>query len=818
LITTDFIILSKMLRSCDLSKEPEHKVTDYAIHYPYKLDIFQEHAISAIDQGHNVLVTAPTGSGKTIVAEYAIAHCLRQGKRVFYTTPIKSLSNQKFHDLKTMWPQPGIVGIMTGDIKFCPDARIIIMTTEILRNLLYKQGTSTEHVGLTASLSLQDLGAVVFDECHYINDRDRGKVWEETMILLPPQIQLVMLSATLDRPEMFAEWLGELKQTPCHLIQTQYRVVPLIHSVLRGSNLYTIMDEKEVFYDQQYADWLRNKAQTEKDHEAYQRKVAAARRAGTEGAIGGKVKSVSFSHQLNRCIEALHEQGMLPALAFVLSRKGCEQHAHRVETDLLDSSDASAAQHIFDFHLRHHKESLETLPQYHHLRKLIVKGIAFHHSGVLPLLKEVIEILFTKGYIKLLFCTETFAVGINMPTKTVIFTGFHKYDDSTGGMRLLRTDEYIQMAGRAGRRGKDPKGQVILLPEREPPTVTEMRFMLKGGRPQIESRMDFHYNFLLKTFQTKQTKWLEIQEKSYWYRLRQLAIQSTQKELEKLKTQGEGIVISQDVAEALEEKEMIEQLVATMTNAKRKDAQRRLVRWEEEHRGETWKRQEERWKQTKELKRQIASLEDDLTRMAENRGSAEIWIAILQEAGFLDSEKVLTPKGILATECNEGHSLISAEMFQRGLHKSLTGHELVTVLACFMADKEDENSPSIKELGVSIAVKETMYQISDLTDEIQRIEDKRGVCSPGTFWGLTTTWIEPISQWLQGKSASSICAEYGLFEGNFVRSVLRVSNIVEEWQAMATLTQDLETLEKLAGIRPELVRDIIQPDSLYLHL
>jgi superfamily II RNA helicase len=807
-----------MLRSCDLTKAPAHTVTDYAIQYPYKLDIFQEHAISAIDQGHNVLVCAKTGSGKTLVAEYAIAHCLRQGKRVFYTTPIKSLSNQKFHDLKSMWPEPGMVGIMTGDIKFCPDARIIIMTTEILRNLLYKQGTSTEHVGLTASLSLQDLGAVVFDECHYINDRDRGKVWEETMILLPPPTQLVMLSATLDRPEMFAEWLGELKQTPCHLIQTQYRVVPLIHSVLRGSNLYTIMDEKEIFYDQQYSDWLRNKEQTEKEHEAYQRKVVAARKAGTEGAIGGKVKPVSFSHQLNRCIESLHEQGMLPALAFVLSRKGCEQHAKRVETELLDSSDSSAAQHIFDYHLRHHKESLEMLPQYHSIRKLIAKGIAFHHSGVLPLLKEVIEILFTKGYIKLLFCTETFAVGINMPTKTVIFTGFHKYDDSTGGMRLLRTDEYIQMAGRAGRRGKDPKGQVILLPERDPPTLTEMRFMLKGGRPQIESRMDFHYNFLLKTFQTKQTRWMEIQEKSYWYRQRQIAIQSTQKDLERQKKLLDDVIVSEDAIEALEEKEMLEHLVATTGNAKRKDAQRRLARWEEEHRGETWKRQEERLKQAKEHKRQIALLETDLSRMMENRGNAETWISVLEEAGFIDSEKALTPKGVLATECNEGHSLLCAEMFQRGVHKGLSAHELVTVLACFMTDKEDENSPTISQLSVSTAAREILYKISEITEEIQKLEDKRGISSPGTFWGLTTTWIEPISQWLQGKSAATICAEYGLFEGNFVRAILRVANIVEEWQSMATLTQDLELLEKLAGIRPELVRDIIQPDSLYLHL
>ena len=201
---------------------PEHP-------YTFPLDPFQQHAILAISNDENVLVCAKTGSGKTLVGEYQIYHSLKKGKRVFYTTPIKSLSNQKFHDLKQQFPN---VGIMTGDIKYCPDADIVIMTTEILRNLLYKQGTTTENLGLTAALSLDNLDAVIFDECHYINDKDRGKIWEETMILLDPTINLVMLSATLDHPEYFATWLGDLKKKPIHLIETTYRIVPLTHNLL----------------------------------------------------------------------------------------------------------------------------------------------------------------------------------------------------------------------------------------------------------------------------------------------------------------------------------------------------------------------------------------------------------------------------------------------------------------------------------------------------------------------------------------------------------------------------------------------------------
>ena len=204
--------------------------------FKYPLDTFQQHAVAAISRDENVLVTAKTGSGKTFVGEYQIAHSLAKGGRVFYTTPIKSLSNQKFHDLKGEFPGAS-VGIMTGDMKFCPDAQIVIMTTEILRNLLFKQGSSTQALGITANLSLDGLDAVVFDECHYINDRDRGAVWEETMILLPREVGLVLLSATIESPELFAGWLGELKKKPIHLISTQFRVVPLQHAVYQRDEL-----------------------------------------------------------------------------------------------------------------------------------------------------------------------------------------------------------------------------------------------------------------------------------------------------------------------------------------------------------------------------------------------------------------------------------------------------------------------------------------------------------------------------------------------------------------------------------------------------
>jgi len=804
-----------MLRQVDLTKAPEHKVQEYAIEYKFPLDIFQEHAISAIDQGHNVLICAKTGSGKTLPAEYQIAHSLKKGQRVFYTTPIKSLSNQKFHDLKQMWP--GRVGIMTGDIKFCPTADILVMTTEILRNLLYKKGTTTEALGLTASLSLDNLGAVIFDECHYINDRDRGKVWEETMILLPPSVQLILLSATLDRPELFASWLGELKQVPCHVIQTMYRVVPLTHYVIQDGWLKTMMDEKEIFNDSAYNDWLRNRQTTEKEHEAFQRKVSAAKQAGHEGPIKGKVKPVSFQHQLNHCIGMLNDKSLLPALAFVLSRKGCEQLAAKTEANLLDSSDVAAALHVFDFHLRNHKANLENLPQYHSLRRLLQKGVAFHHSGVLPVMKEIIEILFTKGYIKLLFCTETFAVGINMPTKTVIFTGLSKYDDATGGMRLLRTDEYIQMAGRAGRRGKDPLGTVIYLPDREPPTVAEMRSMLKGGKPQVQSRMDFHYDFLLKTLQGQNLRWLDILESSYWNKQHSLAIQGEEKALVTLKTNLDSLKLDESVIQELTEKEELEERIKTSTNAKRKEAQRLLERWKDSHIGPRWVNSQKTYDSIKVATKEFNLVEKTLNNMRSFHGNAEQWLEILEEAGFI-LDQTLTKKGILATECNEGHTILTPEFYTRGLHKNLSGEELLSALACLINEKETDATPSLESMNVSAEMKAVLYDLDSITKDILRLESKKGVCSRESYWALTTTWIEPIWRWLNGENASQICSDYGLFEGNFVRAVLRVANMADEWTAMATFCEDIELLEKLKNVRGNLIRDIIIPDSLYLHL
>ena len=795
--------------------------------YSYPLDPFQQHALCAIEEGHNVLVTAKTGSGKTLVGEYLIHRIVRDGGRVFYTTPIKSLSNQKFHDLKGEFGAAK-VGIMTGDIKFNPDAQIIVMTTEILRNLLFKQGTSTESLGLTSALTLKGLKGVVFDEVHYINDKDRGKVWEETMILLPPEVQMVLLSATIDRADLFASWLGELKQIPITLISTQYRVVPLTHGVLLGTQFQTLMDAKDVYHDDTYRRWLDWRSQKIKDHEDFQRKVKEQRAAGFEGAVEGKTRPSSFLHQMNETIRSLEQQKLLPALCFVFSRKGCEKYADKVDSTLLDSSDSAKVTHIWNFHLHPHKAFLETIPQAHKLLALAQRGIAYHHSGLLPILKEIIEILFSRGYIKLLFATETFAVGLNMPTKTVMFFGLEKFSEETNGMRSLRTDEYLQMAGRAGRRGLDPVGTVIYLPEREPVPSSTMKTMLTGGRSPIVSKMSFHYEFLLKTLQAGSLTWLSLMEKSYWFLQHKDGITSATKRINELRFRRSGLNLKDYEVSAAMEKESMEAAVKTTQNAKKREAQRNLETLKNKCFGPRWAMVWKLWEQAKTLDLEIAQESQLLTDLENYTDSIQPLVDLLQEQGFLKDASVatglikenLTEKGTMATEINEGHPILMTELFTRKLAHTLTAEEILIVLTGFLKEDGDPNkAPILENLAIPQTVIQTLYKISDIACDYVDAEKKYKVTNtPAGYWNLNSFWIDPIWRWLNGENASVICGDYEIFEGNLLRAVLKVANLLDEWTVLATFAKDVDMLEKLRGLDLKLKHGLANADSLYLRL
>ena len=814
--------MSIYLKIADVQKGPENMPENPPINYTFPLDPFQQHAMKSICAEENVLVTAKTGSGKTLVGEIQIAYSLRKGKRVFYTTPIKSLSNQKFKDLKKQF---GSVGIMTGDIKFCPDAKVVIMTTEILRNLLFKKDSTTKEIGLTAEISCADLDAVIFDECHYINDRDRGHVWEEVMILLPPDVKMIMLSATLDHPEYFAEWLGELKQRPINLISTEYRIVPLTHTLWYAKESHVLMDAKNNYNEKVYRDWIDWLYKQDLAHTKFQEKVRDARAGGTEGAISGKIKPTSFLHRMNGLITHLQEKELLPALFFVLSRKDCEKYAKKVEGTLITSSEVADVRHVWNFHLRNHRAKLEVLPQYHLLFELVQRGVAFHHSGIIPTLKEIIEILFGKGLIKVLFATETFAVGINMPTKTAVFVGLKKYDEQRQGMRMLNTAEYLQMAGRAGRRGLDTMGTVIYLPDRDPVEPSEMRAMMCGGKAPVESRMEFGYDFILKTIQSGNRNWLELLNKTYWRRQREAAIQDLRAEQDKLLSKKQQIPISDSEMEIFSEKVSIEEEIRNTTNAKRKKAELALRKWKEEHMGHRWTMLEESYKELKGIERLLQNIEKNLTSALDVSSSVEARIRVLEDTGFLKhlddptthTKDSLTTQGILATELNEADPILISQFYLSHHSTNLSPKDLlVTLAACITEGKKGDTETSINDLDVNKDVKDAIYEIGDVWNNVRVSENKMG--AKASEWNLSTFWMEIMNSWMDGQAISVLCEQYGVYEGNLIRSVLKLQNMLDEWRSMATFCQHTDMIKKLEETHLLLVRDAVIQDSLYLHL
>jgi len=823
---------------------------------PYPLDPFQQYALEAIHKQNNVFICAKTGSGKTAVAELGIYRALDKKQRIFYTTPIKSLSNQKFSDLTKQFPHVS-VGIMTGDIKFQPDAQILVMTTEILRNLLYKQGTKTQTLGLTASLSLDNLGLVIFDECHYINDPDRGKVWEETMILIPPQVQLILLSATVEKPAIFAQWLGQLKKVPIYCIETQYRIVPLTHAIINPTTdefQTTLTAGSELFQDRIYRDYLTQLKAIKDGHATFKEKVHNKVLSGEKGAVEGKIRPKTFVHQLNHTLQLLLNRGQLPALFFVFSRKGCESLASKVEHNFLDTNESSQVLHTMNYHLHPFKESLESLPQYHQIRDLLLKGIAYHHSGLLPLLKEIIEILFTKGLVKLLSATETFAVGLNMPTKTVVFTGLSKYDDLTKGQRLLRTDEYTQMAGRAGRRGKDKEGLVLYLPERDPVSVYELQQIMKGSKQPVLSRMDFGYDFLLKTLNAGNTSWLQLMEQSYWFQQRQAQLQQNEKEAAAIQAKITTVsnCLSPELIAICEEKKARTDAIRDAKGNKFKKLQQEFNAWS----AATLQTSQVQaallnYQSLQDLQTELRSATNYNAYLKDHASGMEPTVAFLRGAGYLKeslspltalsgsdpsqqasltgrygcqkvelSSSDLTLRGTLATEINEGHPLLMTELFLSKAAHGLSGPELAALLSVFLEDFDKDSPYSLDSIGVSKEIKDIMRLINADAKRLSDLEYEHQASKSEDDWTLSLQWAELVYRWLteEGVHIATLCQDYGTFEGNLVRGFLKLTNLLDEWSSIATFCENADQLEKITTTKAVLVRGLVQPTSLYLRL
>ncbi|KAI1106813.1 antiviral helicase [Jackrogersella minutella] len=461
----------------------EHKPPENpARTWPFQLDPFQRLSISSIERDESVLVSAHTSAGKTVVAEYSIAHCLKKNQRVIYTSPIKALSNQKYREFNEAF---GDVGLMTGDVTINPTASCLVMTTEILRSMLYR-----------GSEIMREVAWVVFDEIHYMRDKSRGVVWEETIILLPDKVRYVFLSATIPNAFQFAEWIAKIHRQACHVVYTDFRPTPLQNYFFPagGTGIFLVVDEKGVFREHNF-----NKTMQLIE----ERKIAAeVNEAETRQRGKGKHKkpfkggnNESASADIQKIVKMIMNKNFNPVIVFNFSKRECEMMALTTSKFAFnDDSERAMVRKVFTSAIESLSEEDRELPQIQNILPLLEKGIGVHHSGLLPILKETIEILFQEGLIKVLFATETFSIGLNMPAKTVVFTKVTKFDGKS--VRPLTPSEYIQMSGRAGRRGLDDRGIVIMMidDKMEPETAKNI---VVGQQDRLNSAFYLGYNMVL---------------------------------------------------------------------------------------------------------------------------------------------------------------------------------------------------------------------------------------------------------------------------------------------------------------------------------
>ncbi|MBR8837326.1 MAG: RNA helicase [Stigonema ocellatum SAG 48.90 = DSM 106950] len=468
--------------------------------FPFKLDQFQNDAIASLNAGRSVVVCAPTGSGKTLVGEYAIYRALARGKRVFYTTPLKALSNQKLRDFRQKFGFDH-VGLLTGDASINRDAPILVMTTEIFRNMLY--GTPIGQIGI----SLVDVEAVVLDECHYMNDRQRGTVWEESIIYCPREVQLAALSATVANSDELTNWLNQV-HGPTDLIYSDYRPVPLEFHFGNTKGLFPLLNDDKTQINPRL---LKKRG----------------KRGDTQRGKGGRPEAPSIDYVLSH----LQDRDMLPAIYFIFSRRGCDKAVAEVgDLWLVNPEEAYQLRVQIDEFLNRNPEagrSGQIAPLY--------RGIAAHHAGILPAWKVLVEELFQQGLIKVVFATETLAAGINMPARTTVISTLSKRTDT--GHRLLNPSEFLQMAGRAGRRGMDERGHVVTL-ETPFEGAKEAAYLATSKADPLVSQFTPGYGMVLNLLQThtlEQAK--ELIERSFGQYLATLHLRPQYEQIAQLETE-----------------------------------------------------------------------------------------------------------------------------------------------------------------------------------------------------------------------------------------------------------------------------------------
>lgn len=800
----------------------------------FELSLFQKWAVRAILNNKHTLITAHTGSGKTVPAEAAIAYFTSIGKKVIYTSPIKALTNQKYNEFTNKFPNISF-GIFTGDNKHYPEAQVLLMTAEILRNTLFQkkmieQGDEHQESLLSFDIDIKnDLGCIIMDEAHYINDSDRGSVWEETILLADPKIQLVLLSATLSKPEILAKLIENRGGPEIYICPTNKREVPLSHFgflTIPDSQIKTMSDANKYKYNDILNKPIILKPPDEDGGNFYDKNYEKIKNF-MHFANKNNIRINRF-FVLNNIIKYVKENSLLPAIMFVFSRKQVNIIAEKIQIPLFEEDSKipsiidQECKKLLKSKLKNWQE-YTNLPEYDTIIKLLEKGIAIHHAGILKEFREMVELLFDKKYIKLLIATETFAVGINMPTKTTIFTSLEKFDGNN--FRYLEPSEYTQMAGRAGRRGIDTKGVVIHannLFNKSEIATKDYRHILTGPPKTISSKFNIHFNLLLHLISSSPDGYEQF--------IKQTLLQDDL-ESYKIELQGNLSIIKgksrinnhyKTDTSVLDELYKIDQTASMMRPKQRKKLLRKY-----DQLMETEKTTKQDYAKFTLHKQNI--LEEDKLTTEYNKmetwvqDSCNFQIKIMIENGFIvenEQKLTLTNRGKYATCLQEVFSLPFAEAIDCGVFNDITPRTLVSVLSCFTNLKlSDENSVySIKHLKETDNIINQMERLYNKYKDIHNINKLNLVETHDLHMNLaeiTLKWCDASDE-TDCTQILTECKKYDISLGDFVKAILKINNIANELEKVANIKEDMELLHKLKNVQDLTLKYCVTNQSLYL--
>lgn len=742
--------------------------------FPFELDDFQKDACRCITDGKSVVVCAPTGAGKTVIAQHAIHCALEQGKKVFYTTPLKALSNQKYNDFSEKY---GIdkVGLLTGDTSINRGAQIVVMTTEVFRNMLY--GTNFGSV----TDNLKDVKYVILDEVHYMNDEQRGTVWEESIIYCPTNVQIVALSATVANADKLTEWINTV-HSRTELINTDFRPVPLRFYYFDSSQPNTLLPLLT-------------------PNGTLNKKIKPEKKEFKRG------KAVQKRNTVKDVVRNLHEKNMLPAIYFTFSRKKCDEQMEKCASlCLVTPKEQEEIRQIIDDYIAENPY----LYKNKHIEYLML-GVASHHAGLLPGWKVLVEKLFQKGLIKVVFATETLAAGINMPARSTVISSISKRTDN--GHRTLTPSEFLQMSGRAGRRGMDEIGYVVIVgtPFQTPEEVAEL--VLSDANP-LESKFSPSYSMvlnLLQRFTLEEAKELVLKSFGYFSsnsRIEPLLAVKDEYECKidecnsfvcYCKKTNDDLLEYNKIREIYIQNRRIFKTIQKQEKKKNRPLNEEAAEFGRQTKAMLQKMHSYECDTCKLFKKHMKIL-DVLARYSAKEKALEKEIekqkdifwnkflshrAVLMDYGYIKDDYP-TERGITISQIRSENELFLAQVIFSGVLDGLTPAELASVICAITT--EDLRADLYSQLPLSPNVRKRLNKIKDIRRDLDKKQKNHDVEDPMYINGFYSPLIE---MWATGSEWDDIIDQVDMGEGDIVRCFKRVIDVLRQFCTISNIPEDL---------------------------